>query len=256
MAAQLRRGPRRPPPARGLLRGARARGCRGGPRCPPWAANAASAASSPPRWRRRGRGGRATAEGSRLACWRGCLPLPAGLSVRCAGRRGRRLSPPCLLLCRGEEEAPLSRPALHVRHFQPASAAGASGGRGRAVRRAGPGRGRPRRRSRGVQKCRRAVRYPLGRGRAASWGAPPRWRADGRRDPAAQRSLHGRLRRRPTPPGTAGYSAGDVSPIWAARDTPPSPGGRWVANLRVPSFLFPMASCPAACGMSVRAHRR
>lgn len=137
MAARLRRGPRRPPPARGLLRGARARGCRGGPRCPPWAANAASAASSPPRRRRRGRGGQSDGGGQPAGAPEG-LPSAPHRPLRpergparppplrrCVGARRRRHSrgPLCTY-------ATSSPPALPARQ---AGGAAPPGGRGRAA---------------------------------------------------------------------------------------------------------------------------
>ncbi|XP_027541286.1 atherin-like [Neopelma chrysocephalum] len=110
MAARLRlrRGSRRPPPppARGLLRGGRGAGARAALPAP---LTPLSAASSPPRQRRSGRGG---------AGWRGAGLPSAPRRPLCPVQRGPARPPPLPAapppLCRGEEEeAPLQRPAVH-----------------------------------------------------------------------------------------------------------------------------------------------
>lgn len=181
--------------------------------------------------------------------WRGgvgggaAFRSPPGLSAQCAGRSGRRLSPP---LCRGEEEAPLSRPALHVRHFQPASAAGASrrAGPRRAADRAGPGGAGPGKAGPQRTAPHRTARSPAPASSARTGCGP--WAG---RSSAGAAGGSGPLRSAvsATAPEAGGETGlwgggGGVSPMWAARDAPrrpravdggcPCPCRRWRAAPR------------------------
>lgn len=129
---------------------------------------------------------------------RGCLPLAAGLSAQCAGRRGRRLSPPRLRRCVGARRrrhprGPLCTYATSSPPAPPARQAGGAvppGGRGwaglgRAAPHGGADRAPPHRHRRGAQSRPRANGQASGRGRAASAEAPPRRREGGGRPEAA-----------------------------------------------------------------------